>query len=258
MKPIKTSVAIVACMHGDEIAGKYVIDTLKKDPYIRNRVGFFIAHPEALKLKKRFIEKDLNRSFPGKKKGITEEKLAYKLRNELKKFDIVIDLHATNSNIDSLIIVTGLGTKIKKLLKLIPIRKVAFINKKVFGGKEMIRYCKIGASLEYGPDKSGRNYKKILKHVKIMLSNIGIINGRKRLSSLKTLYRVSGVYPVKKNFRQNGGLYDFRFIKKGQIIGRIPDKYVKSNRNFYPLFLGKGRYKDTFALISPRKELLKV
>lgn len=55
MKSTKPSVALVACIHGDEIAGKYVFDELKKDPYIRDHIGFFIAHPRALAKRKRFL-----------------------------------------------------------------------------------------------------------------------------------------------------------------------------------------------------------
>lgn len=254
MKNKKPSIAIVACIHGDEIAGKKVIDTLKRDRSIRENVGFFVAHPEALKRRKRFIKQDLNRSFPGNSSGCIEERIAHNLKKQLSNFDIVIDLHTTSSNIDKLAIVTSLSTKMKRLLKLTPISKVALAYKKVFGGKEMIRYCRAGISLEYGPNKSGRNYRKILNDVRIMLKNIGLIKGVRKDFRRKEIYAISGIYRINKSSQPINSLKDFNLIKKGQVIARdksgVP---VLSDRDFYPLFVGKGRYPKTLALISSKR-----
>lgn len=251
----KPTLAIMACLHGDEIAGKKVIEHLKKIELKKGAISLFIGNSEAITKKKRFIEKDLNRSFPGKKNGVLEEKIAYALRPRLGHFDFVVDLHTTNSKMDSLAIVTKLNKKHKDLLKKIPINKVALIGKKVFGGNDMISYCKVGVSLEYGPDKSGRNYKKILKDIKTILSNLNFIEGKKKVIFKKSLYEVSGVYQVMDKFEQSNKLKDFRLIHKGQAIGQINSVSIKSDSSFYPLFLGKGRYPKTLALISSKKSL---
>lgn len=248
-------IAIIGCVHGDEIIGKKVINELKKINLKNGSLYFIIANQEALNRKKRYIKKDLNRSFPGKINGIVEEKIAYKIKKELKRFDVVIDIHATNSNFDSLVVVTKFNTEIKKILKFTPIDKIALIRKKVFGGNDLISYAKLGVSLEYGPDKSGKNYKKCLKDIKIVLKNLGLISGKKIVFKQKTLYTVKGKYKVSNQFKQNNCLKDFKLIKKGDIMGKDNLKEVISTKNFYPIFLGKGKYKNILSLMADEKKI---
>jgi len=250
----KPSVAIVACIHGDEIAGKYVIGELKKRKDLSGDVGFFIAHPRAVAKKKRFLVQDLNRSFPGKKFGNVEEKIAYSLQQKLRYFDFVIDIHTTNSKIDKLAIVTSLSVPVRNLLKSVPIKKVALVTARVLGGKQLGRYHRAAVSLEYGPDKSGKNYKIILGDVLVILRNLGLISGPVKIISPKELYRVSGVYKVNKSVTPLESLRDFKLIKKGEVVGRDnKGRKVFSKKSFYPLFVGSGRYSGTLALVSSRR-----
>ena len=258
MKSGKLSVALVACIHGDEVAGIRVFKELKKNNALRNKVGFFVAHPQALRQRKRFITADLNRSFPGSRTGTLEERIAYKLRRKLKSFDIVLDIHTTNSGIDRLAIVTSLSPAVKNILKFIPIEKVAIVPRGVFGGKELIRYHRAGVSLEYGPNKSGKNYRKIVSDINVLFRNLGILPKHQHGFFLhKELYRVRGIYRLQDGVRPERKLRDFSPIREGQAIGKTREgTIVQSNRSFYPLFLGKGRYPKTFALISSKEKLL--
>lgn len=252
MKSIK-KIAVVGCVHGDEIMGKLVINELKKNPALKQKLAFFVANEPALAKRKRCLKKDLNRVFPGKKKGLAEERIAYFLYRQLRSFDLVIDLHATNSNFKSLAVVTKFNQPIKNLLKIIPIDKVALIKKSVFGGREMIGHCKLGLALEFGPNKSGKNYPRTLAVVKTILKNLNILPGQKSFYSKKELYTVAGSYKVPDNFKATAGLKDFSLIKKNQVTGHVGRQVVKSNKNFYPIFLGKGRYQGTLALVSNKK-----
>lgn len=263
MKPIindigrgKPAIAIAGCLHGDEIIGSKVIKEISRGAKPGgNLLRFIVANPEAVKKKKRFLKIDLNRAFPGRKNGGFEEKLAYEIKDKLKGVDLVIDIHATNSNFDRLAIVTRLGRKEKKLLAKIPVKKVALVPPSVFGGKEMINHCRLGVALDYGPNKSGGNYKKALRDVRKILVNMGVIKGEKKIYPKKELFKVSGLYGVPKGFSQNKNLKDFRAIKEGSVIGSVRGKFVFSNLDFYPIFLGRGRYPKTLALISRKEKL---
>ncbi|MCG2809538.1 MAG: succinylglutamate desuccinylase/aspartoacylase family protein, partial [Candidatus Portnoybacteria bacterium] len=78
----KIKVAIIGCVHGDEVIGKKIINELKNLKFKEGSLGFFIANQPALNKNKRFIKQDLNRSFPGNINGIAEEKIAYSLKNK--------------------------------------------------------------------------------------------------------------------------------------------------------------------------------
>lgn len=248
-------IALVACVHGDEIMGMKVIKNLFNIKPQKGSISFIIAHPQALKSKKRYLQQDLNRSFPGNKKGVIEERIAYRLKKILRSYDLVLDIHATSSNFHSMAVTTRFDEQMRELLKYVPIKRVALVYKTAFGGNEMIAHCPAGISLDYGPDKTGRNYKTALKHIKIILRNLGIISGSKVLFKRKELYKVSGSYLVPRNFKQKKGLKEFRYIRKGQIVGYVNGKNIKAKIGFYPIFLGRGRYKETLALIAQKKSV---
>jgi succinylglutamate desuccinylase len=246
----KPRLAVVTCLHGDEIVGKKIFKTLRTLSIDHGSILVILANPHALKLKRRFVKKDLNRSFPGRVDGVFEERLAVKILNDLKDIDFVIDLHATNSKIDSLIIITETNKMIRRQLDFLCPEKVALIRKKVFGGQELIANVKAGASLEYGPDKSGRNYQKIMTDLLEFFQNAGHLKGQKRKFLKKSYYEVSGQYAVDKGFVPNKNLDDFKFISRGEKIGRLGKKDIVAKDGFYPVFLGKGRYKKTLCLVA--------
>ena len=51
------------------------------------------------------------------------------------------------------------------------------------------------------------------------------------------------------------GVEAIKLIRKGQKVGTVKKAHVKSDSTFYPLFLGRGRYKKTLALISNKSRL---
>ncbi|MBI2448405.1 succinylglutamate desuccinylase/aspartoacylase family protein [Candidatus Microgenomates bacterium] len=249
-------IAIVGCVHGDEIIGIKVIKELKKAKVKEGFVlDFFIGNQPAYEKRKRWIKKDLNRSFPGKKNGQNEEKIAYQLRKALSCYDLVIDIHATNSDIDRLAIVTKYDKEIKRMLRFVPIEKVALVKKNVFGGKELISHVQRGIALEFGPNKKMANYPKALDVTRQMLINIGALTGKKKLKQKSEVFRVYGIYKVGKKFQQNPALKDFRLIKTRQVIGQEGKTKIKAEKIFYPLFLGKGRYKENSALALMAKKM---
>lgn len=86
-------VLVIGGMHGNEPLGVNVVKRLQENP-IEN-VDAMIANPEALAADVRFISQDLNRSFPGAKDGIYEEKRAAEIMKACQQYDVVLDFHNT-------------------------------------------------------------------------------------------------------------------------------------------------------------------
>lgn len=252
----KPHLAVIACTHGDEIIGKKTLTNLKKIKIEHGTLHFIIAHSLALKKNKRFIKKDLNRSFPGNPQGVLEEKIAHQLTPLLKSMDLVIDIHGTNSGFNFLAIVVKLNKKNRQVLKCLADKKIALIKTKSLTGKPLISICPNSISLEYGPNKLGKNYLRALRDVKLILKKFKFIQNKKnkiQIYQKKELFTVTGNYPVPAIFRQNKKLRDFHLIQKGDFIGSTGKNKLYSNKNFYPIFLGKGRYKKLLALIANKK-----
>lgn len=78
--------AIVACMHGDELCGRKAVEKfLQSDFEPKKGVKFIITNEKAMEQEERFIDTDLNRCFPGDSDSDShEERLAAKLMQELE------------------------------------------------------------------------------------------------------------------------------------------------------------------------------
>lgn len=87
-------ILVIGGMHGNEPLGPAVVKLFNKRPV--TGVEAVIANKEAYKKNCRFVGQDLNRSFPGKQRGGTEEKRAKELLAMCVGFDIVLDFHNTH------------------------------------------------------------------------------------------------------------------------------------------------------------------
>ena len=110
---MRKDILLIASTHGNEKIGLEVIAKLKKEN-LDKYFDYIIANPKANRENKRFLEKDLNRSYPGKKDSkFYEERMAYENFQVAKKYKYVIDIHEAEKGINDFIIVArdSLGNK---------------------------------------------------------------------------------------------------------------------------------------------------
>lgn len=90
-------IVVIGSIHGDEPAGKKAIESLTESTQFEKPVRFIIANEKALKQDKRYIDSDLNRSFPGDPESDKYEKrLASRIMEKIEG-KTVLDLHTTHS-----------------------------------------------------------------------------------------------------------------------------------------------------------------
>lgn len=110
---------IIVATHGDEKIGFKVVANLKKLG-LSQKFDFIIGNPKASRKNKRFLEADLNRSYPGNKNSlIYEERLAFENLKIAKKYRWVVDIHEANQGKDDFIIIP------RKKMNRFPIEKIA-------------------------------------------------------------------------------------------------------------------------------------
>jgi predicted deacylase len=92
-------VAVVAAVHGDEPCGPRAVDELLSDPPAFERpVKFVVANERALDRGVRYLDEDLNRSFPGDESSASHERnLAARLLAALDGCT-TLALHSTQSH----------------------------------------------------------------------------------------------------------------------------------------------------------------
>jgi hypothetical protein len=90
-------ILVIGGTHGNEPLGPQLVASLNKDPI--PGVDTLIGNPRAVRRDCRFVEKDLNRSFPGSSSSaIYEERRAAKIRQACRSYDVVLDFHNTLAN----------------------------------------------------------------------------------------------------------------------------------------------------------------
>ena len=118
---MQLQVLLVAGTHGNEINGIFLFDQWKKSPLLINTHGIktckVIGNPEAKKAGKRYIHKDLNRSFQEESfSSINSSDFEGSRANELVSLygavgenpcQIALDFHTTTASMGSCLVVYG-------------------------------------------------------------------------------------------------------------------------------------------------------
>ena len=90
--------AVVGGIHGDEPCGSRGVEHfLKERPDLERPVAFIIANEEATAASRRYIDADLNRSFPGDPDGDAHESRLAHAVGETVGDCVTLALHSTQS-----------------------------------------------------------------------------------------------------------------------------------------------------------------
>ena len=231
--------------HGDEKIGLKVVRELKKLNIDEKVFYIQIANEKAAKLSKRFIDQDLNRSFPGKSNGNYEQRLAGKLLPIIKSADIVLDIHSTTSNLKDALIVTKLNKETLKYIKIIQPKYALIMN--ITKDNALISGAKIGLAFEYGQDKDEKVIKKIVRDIKKVLASVNLISFKYSKSKNTTqFFSVDSEFKKEKDDKLLRGIKNYKLVKKGEIVAKRGDEFLIAKKDFYPVLFGENNYKDIF------------
>ena len=257
IKPIKIGagkpiIAIIGCVHGEEPVGKKVIEALKSMDIIKGAMLLVVANEAALRKRTRFLDQDLNKSFPGKKNGNREEKIAYELKSLLRTVDFVISLHSTSTNTKDLVIIKKDTSGVKKMIKAInPLRVVHF--PKGFGDGALENHHKAALTFEYGYHYAPATYNKSLRDIKKVLVSLGMIKGisKSKAKNKTSFFSIYGSVDKPKGFKMKN-IRNFSLIKKGDTLGWVKKEKLVATENFYPVLFGPKAYPDIMGFKSKR------
>lgn len=250
-------ILVIGCVHGDELIGQKVITELRKLEVSEGTLITILANKRAMKAGKRFLEQDLNRSFPGKKEGNYEERLAYELLPIIQEADIVLDIHSTTTDTTSAIILTKVNKSIKQLLLTFKPQRVVIMEKGV-GKTALTGYCKAGISFEYGKEKSRQAYLDTLNDIKKIIAHYGLIKNfhseKKILKPRTEYYEVLRTLERFSGFKLEKTIKNFVLVKKNSVIAKKKTEVQKAPHDFYPLLFGPISYKEIWGFMAKKKK----
>jgi succinylglutamate desuccinylase len=216
----KPLIGVVACVHGDEYYGRSVLSKLRKIGPVNGAIKGIFANKKAYFEEVRYIEQDLNRSFPGNNAGNYEERIATKIIKKLKKCDFVIDLHSSSTATPPFIILSKLARTHMEFIKNIPVEKVVCMPKSVAHGRALIDHCRCGISLEMGLHTKKGLSEEAFNILINSFANMGLLRIEKKFAlKPKKLFIVYGKERYRKNKKEMTGLRNFQsFCRNGKTV----------------------------------------
>jgi predicted deacylase len=231
--------------HGNERIGLKVAREIEKLNIDKNILSVQIANKKAFEFKKKFIDQDLNRSFPGKKDGNYEEKIAYKLLPIIKSADVVIDIHSTKSELKNAIIVTKLNKNTLECIKVIQPKYALIMN--ATKNNALISQAKIGIAFEYGKDNDLNTLRNTTIDIKKLLKHFGLINiklfQRKRITKY---FNVFSKVHKPRGYKLLKKIKNYKIVHKGEAFARKDNNFLITKEDFYPILFRERDYKDYF------------
>jgi hypothetical protein len=225
-------ICVVSCMHGNEVRGAEATEML----WERNfgiRVRWIIANVDARKVMRRYIESDLNRSFPGKEDGTYEERLALLIAKAVEGAECVLDLHTTTAATSPFVIITRRSEEIENIANAVPIEKLVHIPAALSKGKALIDMFP-GVAIECDERTSA---EEVMSWIVAFLEN-----WREDTRTTHEEYEGTGL------LMGNDVLENFSHVAEGTLID---DKPVE--KGFYPVLSGEVAYKGISAIMCRKK-----
>ena len=224
-------IVVIGSIHGDEPAGKNAIESLIKSNQFEKPVRFIVANEKALKQDKRYIDSDLNRSFPGDPESEKyEERLASRIMEKIEG-KTVLDLHTTHSYPEP------------------------FANIKSIEDVEYVKECNVdtavyfpeesgaltgqaeGIVIETGYQKSEEAVKNAEEVTKNFLASRGVIDEEYSTSDpevFRYYETVEGDYEFLAN--------NFQRVEAGTVYARNESEELVAEEAFYPVLMSTNGY----------------
>ena len=231
----KPEFTITGSIHGDEPAGKKAIENIiEQDLEFQRPVQFIIVNEESLEENKRFLEADLNRSFPGDRGSSKhEERLAAELLEKIGDSK-VIDIHTTHS-FDRPFANTKSFEDPE--MKMIEASNVDYTVKFEEDSGTLTDYA-TGIVVEAGLQHSDQAVENAVEVIKNFLAYFKIIDGEFEASEPDKFVQEEKVEGNWEFLKEN-----FKKVEKGEIYAKKEGEELIAEESFYPVLMSTDGYK---------------
>lgn len=233
--------------HGDECIGKKVADEILRmyPNIIGEGLDIQIANERAYGEKKRYIDHDLNRVFPGNPMGSYEEKLANQLKQNISTYKLVIDVHSTESGSGDMVIVTKFDESTKNILAVLEPKYVLFMN--IQPDRSLISSARIGLAFEMGSENDEKTFIKTMIGVKRLLSYFKLITPQDSFGFFTKYFEVFAQITKPSGAHLKNHIENFLLIKKGEVFAeKVDSSGITAEFDFYPVIFGSTNYETIF------------
>jgi hypothetical protein len=239
-------VAVVGAIHGDEPCGVAAIEALLEDrPPVERPVKLVVANEAALGAGERYIDDDLNRSFPGDPEASSHEKrLAARLAEVLEGCETV-SLHSTQSYDDTFAIVNGMGDFERAVTPRLSVDAIvdagAFDRGRLFVSLDRL------VELECGYQGSEAASENAIRLAREFLGAVGALPGERRDPRPDLpVYRLVQRVPKRQARTYEVYASNFEHVPEGEAFAAADGKEVVAEEGFYPVLMSPYGYEEVF------------
>lgn len=237
--------AIVYQIHGDEPCGRKAVEKLKQSDYrIQKPLKLVFANEKAADRDVRYVDTDLNRSFPGdRESSLHEERLAPELIDELEGMR-VLNLHSTRSQPTPFGAVKDIDEETLEMAKATGARKFALFEDSSGSLDEYINSILI----EAGPQGTEKAAEQAYQTLLNFLGFYNVIDHDPELGEPE-IYRVFETV--------EGAGYEFfganfQKVDEGQKYAERNGEDVVAEQDFYPVLMSTSGYADMLGFKAER------
>jgi hypothetical protein len=264
-------------IHGNELSGihalKNIVDALqKRKPTFKGNLYAIAGNLKAIKQRKRFLGKDLNRIwFPNSmipksdRSKVPEytdkieilEQLIHIVSNNSPTY--LFDLHSTSSHSMPFISISD-TLKNRRIIKNLPVNLVLGLEE-LLDGPMFSFFSELGLPailFEAGQHEAISSYENHVAFIWMILAELKAINKRKipgyyrHVQSLRKstpggnkAFEIKYRYLIdpNENFRMKEGFVNFQKVERGEILAFNKDGKIRAKRNgyiFMPLYQSQG------------------
>lgn len=254
-------ILINICSHGNEVLGLEVVNKLKNIQVISGSITFHTANELAIKQKRRFIDSDLNRSFPGSVSGNYEQQIASEMMKYIPYFDYVIDIHSTVSDTKDCLIIEDNSSEIQKLISVCQNAKTVLLmtatkGTSIFRAMRLPKKIIPAIVFEYG-DNNISTTEKTFSDILNILYLLRIIESMNPVVKTHKLqqFECYSTYPKSETDITNPKIKNYEMVHKGDIIGYSKNgTSILSDSDFYPILFGEINYTTIFGFKANKLE----
>jgi succinylglutamate desuccinylase len=234
----KAEYAVVANLHGDEPCGREAVEKfLSEDRETRKPVKFIVVNERAVEQDTRYIDDDLNRSFPGDPESDShEERLAAELMEEVEGTK-VIDFHSTRSQDEPFATVSDIDDETLELVRASGVQDVAYFpSESGTLNEQEIPAVTIEAGRQGTRQAADQAYEILVN----FLAAEGVIDADYELSEPE-IYRY---YETVEGSDLEFVAENFSLVEEGDVFAYQGDHKVKAQEDFYPILMSTDGYED--------------
>jgi len=238
-------VAVVGGIHGDEPCGVRAVERLiELDPAVDRPVALVVANEEAVELGERYVEADLNRSFPGVADGRTHEsRLASALAAEIGDCR-TLALHSTQSYEGLFALVDSLGETERRLcprLSVDAVVETGAAEGRIFDGVPRTIEVECGYQ---GSEAAADNAVQVARE---FLAATGAVPGWETASQGELPVFELGD-PVPKDAAETYEVFveNFREVDAGETFAAADGDPLVAEESFHPVLMSPYGYEDVF------------